>query len=254
LTQCFRTPVSFSIPNDLISAVRDARSVCILTGAGVSAESGIPTFRDAMEGLWAKFRAEDLATPEAFARDPATVTRWYDWRRQKCADAKPNPGHIALADWEQRGPDFTLVTQNVDRLHQAAGSRRVIELHGTLSVWRCTRCGDEREDREPFREFPPRCRCGGARRPGVVWFGEELPAEAIAKAYRAAETCQLFVSVGTSAVVYPAADLAHAARRMGAKVAEINTQPTPLSTVANWSALGKSGEVLPALMERAWPV
>src|SRR5512136_2983718 len=122
--------------NDLLEQasqrLRAAKEIAVLTGAGVSAESGIPTFRDAMEGLWAKFRAEDLATPEAFARDPATVTRWYDWRRQKCADAKPNPGHIALADWEQRCPDFTLVTQNVDRLHQTAGSRRVIELHGTL--------------------------------------------------------------------------------------------------------------------------
>jgi NAD-dependent deacetylase len=244
--------VNFSIPNDLIAAVRTARSVCALTGAGVSAESGIPTFRDAMEGLWAEFRAEDLATPEAFERDPATVARWYDWRRQKCAAAKPNPGHVALARLEARYARFSLITQNVDRLHQAAGSRNVVELHGTLWVWRCTVCGEEHEDRKPFKEFPPRCRCGGARRPAVVWFGEALPEDAIARAYRAAEACDLFLSIGTSAVVYPAADLAHAARRRGAKVAEINAQPTPLSASVNWSVLGKSGEVLPALVEQAF--
>jgi NAD-dependent deacetylase len=244
--------VNFSISSDLIAAVRTARSVCVLTGAGVSAESGIPTFRDAMEGLWAKFRAEDLATPEAFERDPETVARWYDWRRQKCASAKPNPGHVAIATWEQRCPRFTLATQNVDRLHQAAGSRHVIELHGTLWVWRCVRCGEEREDREAFSEFPPRCRCGGPRRPGVVWFGEALPEDALKQAYQAAETCELFFSIGTSALVYPAADLAHAARRSRGKVVEINAQPTPLSAVADWSLLGKSGDVLPALVAQAF--
>ena len=244
--------MNFSIPDNLVAALQTARSVGALTGAGVSAESGIPTFRDAVEGLWAKFRAEDLATLEAFGRDPETVARWYDWRRQKCAAAKPNPGHLALVQLERRCARFSLITQNVDRLHQAAGSRNVVELHGTIWVWRCTACGEEHENREPFREFPPRCRCGGARRPGVVWFGEALPEDAIARAYRAAEACDLFLSIGTSAVVYPAADLAHAARRSGAKVAEINAQPTPLSAAADWSVLGKSGEVLPALVERAF--
>lgn len=245
--------MNFSLPDDLIAAVRTARSVCVLTGAGVSAESGIPTFRDAREGLWAKYDPSQLATPEAFARDPVLVTRWYDWRRQKCATAKPNPGHLALAAWQRRCRQFTLVTQNVDRLHQAAGSRDVIELHGTLWIWRCVVCGAEREDRQaPFAEYPPRCECGGLRRPGVVWFGEALPEDAVARACQAAETCELFFSVGTSAVVHPAAELAHRAHRHGARVVEINAQPTPLTPVANRAITGRSGEVLPALLAKAF--
>ncbi len=250
--RCSPKPVSVSIPDDLVEALRSARFVVALTGAGVSAESGIPTFRDAMDGLWAKFRPEDLATPEAFARDPATVTRWYDWRRQLCAKASPNPAHRALAELERRCRKFSLITQNVDRLHQAAGSRNVIELHGTLWEWRCVRCGEQREERQPFGEFPPRCRCGGMRRPAVVWFGEALPENALAQAYRDAEACDLFFSIGTSAVVYPAADLAHAARQHGARVAEINAQPTPLTPLADWPLIGRAGEVLPALVARAF--
>jgi NAD-dependent deacetylase len=249
---CSRKPVNCSIPNDLVEALRSAKFVVALTGAGVSAESGIPTFRDARDGLWAKFRPEELATPEAFARDPATVTRWYDWRRQNCAAARPNAAHLALAELEQHCPRFSLITQNVDRLHHAAGSRNVVELHGTLWVWRCVRCGEQREDHQPFREFPPRCHCGGLRRPAVVWFGEALPADALAKAYRDAEECDLFFSIGTSAVVYPAADLAHAARQHGARVAEINAQPTPLTPLADWALTGRAGEVLPALTARAF--
>jgi NAD-dependent deacetylase len=242
-----------SIPCDLVDAMRRARFVVVLTGAGVSAESGIPTFRDAMDGLWAKYRPEDLATPEAFARDPATVSRWYDERRLKCAVARPNAGHVALAELQRRCPRFTLITQNVDRLHQAAGSRDVVELHGTLWVWRCTRCGAETEERGPaFTEYPPRCRCDAPRRPSVVWFGETLPEDAVERAYRDAGLCDLFFSVGTSSVVYPAADLAHAARRNGATIAEINPEPTPLSGVADWSILGKAGEVLPELVQRTW--
>jgi NAD-dependent deacetylase len=246
--RCLLVLVSFSIPNDLVETLRSARFVVALTGAGVSAESGVPTFRDAMDGLWSKFRPEDLATPEAFARDPATVTRWYDERRQKCASVKPNAGHIALVELERRCPRFSLITQNVDRLHQAAGSRSVLELHGTLWVWRCVRCADEREERGPFGEYPPRCGCGGMRQPSVLWFGETLPEDVLAKAYREAETCDLFISIGTSAIVYPAADLARAARRSGAKVVEINAQPTPLTRLADWVLTGRAGEVLPALV------
>jgi NAD-dependent deacetylase len=245
-------PASFSIPDELVVAVRTARSVAVLTGAGVSAESGIPTFRDAMGGLWAKFRPEDLATPDAFERDPSTVTRWYDERRQKCALARPNAGHFALAQWQQRCPGFLLVTQNVDRLHQAAGSRDVVELHGTLWVWRCVNCGREREERGVFNEFPPRCACGGKRRPAVVWFGEALPEGVLQKAYHGAETCDLFFSIGTSAVVYPAADLAHVARRSGARIVEVNAEPTPLTALADWALTGRSGQVLPELVARAF--
>lgn len=244
------------IPDDLIEALRNTDHLAVLTGAGVSAESGIPTFRDAMEGLWAKYDANQLATPEAFAANPELVSRWYDWRRQKCAAAKPNPGHLALArfqSWmEQRKRQFNLITQNVDRLHQAAGSYDVIELHGTLWVWRCTLCGRESEEREvPFNEYPPKCLCGGNRRPAVVWFGESLPEDAFEKAHRNATDCDLFFSVGTSAVVYPAADLAHAARRSGAKTVEINAQPTPLTQVVDWFIRGKSGEILPLLAQAA---
>jgi NAD-dependent deacetylase len=240
---------NFSIPDNLVAALRAARFVVVLTGAGVSAESGIPTFRDAMDGLWAKFRPEDLATPAAFDRDPAMVSRWYDERRVKCASVKPNAGHFALAEMQRRCGRFTLITQNVDRLHQLAGSRDVVELHGTLWVWRCVKCGEEREERGPaFAEYPPRCRCGGARRPAVVWFNEPLPEAAIERAYRDAEACDLFLSIGTSAVVYPAADLP----RVAGRVVEINPQRTPLSDSANWSVLGKSGEVLPVLVEKAF--
>jgi NAD-dependent deacetylase len=150
----------------LANRLRNARALVALTGAGVSAESGIPTFRDPLRGLWAQFRPEDLATPEAFARDPTLVARWYDERRARCAACRPNPGHTALArlerDFTASGREFVLLTQNVDRLHQRAGSQNVVELHGTLWIWRCTRCGEEREEpRVPFDTYPPLCECGG---------------------------------------------------------------------------------------------
>jgi len=247
------------IPDSLVKALREARAIVVLTGAGVSAESGIPTFRDAVEGLWAKFDPSQLATPEAFDRDPETVTRWYDWRREKSSRAKPNPAHLALARLEKHVTaqkcGFTLLTQNVDRLHQAAGSENVVELHGTLWVWRCTRCGIEREEREvPFKAYPPRCACGGARRPAVVWFGEMLAEDVVQKAHAALENCDFFFSVGTSAVVEPAASFIHVARHRGAKTAEINRDPTPISPAVDWSLLGQAGEILPGLVERAFGI
>jgi NAD-dependent deacetylase len=210
-----------------------------------------------MEGLWARYEPADLATPEAYARDPETVSRWYDWRRGRCADARPNPGHLALVRMQQLfdagGRRFTLITQNVDRLHHSAGSRGVIELHGNLWEWRCTRCGRCEEERTvPFAEYPPRCGCGGIRRPGVVWFGESLPEVALHAASAAASACDLFFSVGTSAVVYPAAGLAHVARSRGAGVCEVNAQETPLSPLVTWSLRGRSGELLPALVSLAF--
>lgn len=246
------------VPAGLVLALRAARAVAVLTGAGVSAESGVPTFRDAQTGLWARFRPTDLATPEAFARDPATVSRWYDERRAAAAAARPNPGHAAIAALERilaaRGAAFSLLTQNVDRLHQAAGSRGVVELHGTLWVWRCVRCRAEREERGgPFPEHPPRCPCGGVRRPGVVWFGERLPDGAVAAAGEAIERCDLFLSAGTSAVVEPAASFAAAAKGNGARTAEVNLEPTPISDLVEWSVRGRSGEVLPALVAEAFP-
>ncbi|HVM61656.1 MAG TPA: NAD-dependent deacylase [Verrucomicrobiae bacterium] len=243
------------IPESLAHALQSARAVVALTGAGVSAESGIPTFRDAMEGLWAEFDPHELASPEGFARDPGMVTRWYDWRREKCGAAKPNPAHRALARIEKyfatQRRAFTLLTQNVDRLHHAAGSRNVVELHGTIWVWRCTQCGMEREERDvPFKEYPPRCACGGARRPAVVWFGEMLPHDAMQKAHDALDGCDLFLSIGTSAVVEPAASFVYTARSRGAKTVEINRDPTPITRVVDWSLLGKAGEILPELVRQ----
>ncbi len=235
------------------AALREAASVVVLTGAGVSAESGIPTFRDAMEGLWEKFDPMELATPEAFARRPRVVSRWYDERRLQCASCRPNPGHAALAGMErlieERGGRFALLTQNVDGLHQAAGSRRVVELHGSIRRWRCLRCGMEREEREgAFNRYPPRCECGGVRRPAVVWFGERLPEEAVEAADTALRSCDLFFSVGTSAVVQPAAGFMEIARARGAKTVEINRDPTPATHAVDWAIRGRSGEVLPALL------
>lgn len=242
---------------DLVHILRTAGRIAVLTGAGVSAESGILTFRDALTGLWARFDPEDLATPEAFARDPALVGRWYDGRRCNVGRCRPNAGHRALADLQRfvaaRGGELTLVTQNVDRLHQAAGSADVIELHGTLWVWRCVDCGEEAEERGPaFAEQPPRCHCGGRRRPGVVWFGEALPPHALLRAQQAAAACDLFLSLGTSGVVHPAAALVDLALRGGAKVAEVNPEATPHSEGAHWSIRGRAGGVLPALVAAAY--
>lgn len=234
-------------------ALRHARRVAVLTGAGISAESGVPTFRDAQTGLWAAFKPETLATPEAFGRDPQLVWEWYTWRRHLVTLARPNPGHLALVEIEERVPAFTLITQNIDGLHQRAGSRNVVELHGNLTRARCLDEGTELES-WPEGETPPRCpRCGGLLRPDVVWFGEMLPEEALAKAWQAAEECDLFFSAGTSAVVEPAASLPYAALRNGARVVEINPTTTPLSAYATWRLEGPAGEVLPALVRAAWP-
>ena len=230
-----------------------AQSIAVLTGAGVSAESGIPTFRDALTGLWARFDPTQLATPEAFAADPALVTRWYDERRVASARCRANAGHLALAELERRskaaGCRFRLITQNVDRLHQLAGSSDVVELHGSLWDWRCTHCGEQHEERAvPFAEYPPRCHCGGPRRPGVVWFGEPLPSEAIAAAWAAAEDCDLFLSIGTSGQVEPAASLARVAAQTGARLVEINPQPTTQSDVVDLAMRGPSGALLPLIL------
>lgn len=238
-------------------ALAGARSVVVLTGAGVSAESGVPTFRDAMTGLWARFDAQRLATPEAFERDPALVSRWYDERRIRCAGCRPNAGHLALASIEramtESAGSFTLLTQNVDRLHRRAGSERVVELHGSLFAWRCTATGQERDDLPmPLPVYPMPSESGGVYRPGVVWFGEALPGQAVRLAARAVESCDLFLSIGTSSVVYPAAGFIEAAARLGARVVEINPDPTPLSHLATWRLAASSGEALPRLFERAF--
>ncbi len=225
-----------------------ARRLVVLTGAGVSAESGVPTFRGP-EGLWRQYRAEDLATPEAFHRDPRLVWEWYDWRRQLMARCEPNPAHQAIAVLERNSPEFLLITQNVDGLHRRAGSVRMVELHGNLWRVRCLADGATTETFEvPLRSLPPRCACGGLLRPDVVWFGEALPAEALRQAFDAAESCDVFLVVGTSAVVQPAASLPMIARRQGAYVAEVNLEPTALTSIAHESHHGKAGEILPRLL------
>jgi NAD-dependent deacetylase len=233
-----------------------ARRVVVFTGAGVSAESGIPTFRDAMTGLWARFNPADLASPEAFERDPVDVTKWYDERRGNVAACKANPGHLAIARLEKSfraaGKKVAVITQNVDRLHQAAGSTDVIELHGSLWVWRCVDCAAEREERGPsFAEYPPRCECGGIRRPGVVWFGENLPYEAMDAAYEAVKRCDFFMTLGTSSEVYPAAGFIDEAIRKRIDVLEVNLEPTRVSDDVTWSVRGRTGQVLPEIVEKA---
>jgi len=228
--------------------IEDAKSIAVLTGAGISAESGIPTFRGP-GGLWKQYRPEDLATPQAFSRDPKLVWEWYDWRRQRVAAATPNSGHRALACLESSAAEFTLITQNVDGLHRAAGSRNIIELHGNLWRLYCLACEREIENREvPLREIPPRCACGGLLRPAVVWFGESLPAQAIEQAFHAARSCAVFLVCGTSAVVYPAAALPDRALAAGARVIEVNLEPTPFSQFAHVSLRGKCGELLPQII------
>jgi NAD-dependent deacetylase len=229
----------------------EAERIAVLTGAGVSQESGIPVFRGA-GGLWRRYRAEQLATPEAFARDPKLVWEWYDWRRSVVADTRPNPGHFALAELERRTADFTLVTQNVDGLHDRAGSKHILKLHGDLWTVRCLSCGvDKMDHRVPLPDLPPQCECGGLLRPGVVWFGEALPGEILQAAIAAARASQVFLVVGTSAVVQPAASLPLLARESGARVIEVNAEETPLTPMVDVSLRGSAGELLPPLVEVA---
>jgi len=241
-------------PAEVIEKLRSARSVAVLTGAGISAESGVPTFREAQTGLWARFNPEELATPAAFRRNPQLVWEWYAWRRQLVAQAVPNAGHRALTEFEQRIPEFTLITQNVDGLHQRAGCRRVIELHGNI---RRTKCFEENVVVETWNEtgeVPPRCpRCGGRLRPDVVWFEETLPPEVLDKAIQAARTCDLFLSIGTSTVVHPAASLPYEALDRGGMLIEVNPEITPLTGNAHHSFHEPAGVVLPALLTAAWP-
>jgi len=224
------------------------RGVVVLTGAGMSAESGVPTFRG-KDGFWEKESVEDLATPWGFARDPAKVWRWYDERRRQIATCRPNAGHLSLAAYEARHGDLTVVTQNIDGLHSVAGSRRVLELHGNIFRVRCERDGLVTEDRRtPLPVIPPACPCGGLLRPDVVWFGEMLEERVMEAATAAAESADLFLVIGTSSVVYPAAGLPAVAGAAGAWVVEINPEETPLSDQVDEVLRGTAAEILPTLL------
>lgn len=241
--------MTLSIPAELIERLSQAKRMVVMTGAGISAESGIPTFRDAQTGLWAQYKPEELASEAGFRAAPERVWQWYAWRRQQVLKTSPNPGHYALAQLQQRLPGFTLITQNVDGLHQAAGSTDVIELHGSIRRVRCldNDCG-EQEWPEDHSDTPLRHSCGSLLRPAVVWFGEYLPEQALAAAIEAVEHCDLMFSIGTSSLVYPAAELPLLAKRHGATVVEINPNPTPLSPRADYVLNGAAGVVLPQIV------
>lgn len=225
-------------------------SLAVLTGAGISAESGVPTFRGE-GGLWRNFRPEELATPAAFRRDPALVWEWYKWRRGLIGNCRPNAAHHTLVEMEQAIPHFTLITQNVDGLHQLAGSRRIVELHGNIWRLRCTREGTVAEWRDhPLPETPPRCECGALLRPDVVWFGESLPPQALQTAFDAARFCQVMLVIGTSGVVEPAASLPWTAKQSGARVIEVNVAATPISHYADETICGPAAVELPRLWTR----
>ncbi len=225
-----------------------ARRPVALTGAGISAESGVPTFRG-KDGLWRNYRAEELATPEAFRKDPKLVWEFYEWRRGLLSKVKPNRGHYALAELEKKKEEFAIITQNVDGLHSLAGSRNVVELHGNIWVVRCAVCGKEKEDRTvPMEEIPPRCSCGGLLRPGVVWFGEMLPVDALNKTYELLENTDLMLVIGTSGVVQPAASFATMAKQRGAFVVEINLERTPVSSFMDVVINGRAGDILPQIV------
>jgi len=242
------------LQNELARAacwIGEARSIAVLTGAGVSAESGVPTFRGE-DGLWRKYRAEDLATPDAYARDPELVWEWYRYRQKIIARAEPNGAHLALASLETLVPSFTLITQNVDGLHRRAGSRNVVEVHGNIFRARSPRDGEVRWLTGEEEENPLSL-AGDPMRPDVVWFGEMLPAGAIREAEEASRAADLFLVVGTSALVYPAASFPILAKESGAKLIEVNLERTPLSSVADLSLLGKAAEIVPMLVDHAFP-
>ncbi|NLI82239.1 MAG: NAD-dependent deacylase [Deltaproteobacteria bacterium] len=225
-----------------------AKSAAVLTGAGISAESGVPTFRG-KDGLWKQYQATELATPEAFARNPRLVWEFYNWRREILKPLAPNPGHTALVELEKRIPRFTLITQNIDGLHHAAGSEKVMELHGNIWYVRCTGCGRVTEDRTvPLPERPSCGSCGALLRPHVVWFGEMLDPAILESAYEALQFTQVMLVVGTSGVVQPAASMGLNAKQQGAFVVEINLEATPYTGVYDLSIQGKSGEILPLLL------
>lgn len=244
------------LPHDLTTAtdlLAAARRVTCLTGAGISAESGVPTFRDAQSGLWSRYDPQTLASPQGFRADPGLVWRWYMWRLDLVSQARPNPGHTALAWLADLLPSFTLITQNVDDLHEQAGSQDVLHLHGNIARFKCNRCGRAHSLRPTERtaDRPPVCHhCGGLVRPDVVWFGELLSTETLNRAWAATAACDVMLVVGTSGLVHPAAALPVEALRHGATLIDVNPAPGPISQMATLFLQGPAGEILPDLVRR----
>ena len=241
----------------LASRLDHARSVTVITGAGVSAPSGVPTFRGD-HGLWNNRRPEDLATPQAFASAPEMIWEWYNWRRELVAECQPNAAHQILAKWSSAAIPATIITQNVDGLHERAGTTGVIRFHGSIWELRCWKeCGAGTttwwDSAVPLHPLPPRCPyCNELARPGVVWFGESIPQETLTRSLRAAH-CDVFLTIGTSAVVHPAASLVHHAKQHGAFTVEINLEPTPASGDVDISLQGSADQILPAIDEHRTP-
>ena len=240
-------------PGSTLELVRQrlaaARNITVLTGAGISADSGVPTFRGA-DGFWRQYRAEDLATPDAFARDPKLVWEWYNWRRELLATKQPNAAHLGIVELERRSPTFWLITQNVDGLHRDAGSRNLSEIHGNIWKVRCTGCHAVDENRDvPISILPSCLQCGALLRPHIVWFGESLLAEDLQQCSTVLRSCDLLLVIGTSGVVYPAAGFASVAKDAGAFVAEINLDPTPQSSLVDVSLQGRAKDLVPLLLD-----
>ncbi|HEV8539759.1 MAG TPA: NAD-dependent deacylase [Nitrospiraceae bacterium] len=230
------------------SRLQRAQAITVLTGAGISADSGVPTFRGT-DGLWRNFRAEDLATPEAFARDPKLVWEWYNWRREIIAAKQPNTAHHAVAQMERRSASFWLVTQNVDGLHRAAGSEKLSEIHGNIWKVRCTGCARVSSNTDvPLRLLPTCEMCGRLLRPHIVWFGESLDPSDLERSHQALTSCDLVLIIGTSGVVYPAASFAAVAKAAGAFVIELNLDPTPQSDIVDLAVQGRAKDLVPALL------
>ncbi len=236
------------ISDGLIKRLKEAGRVAVLTGAGISAESGVPTFRGE-EGLWKKFSPMELANFDAVMGNPALVWEWYNWRRDLISKVEPNPGHFAIAELEELVPQFTLITQNVDGLHRRVGSRNILELHGRIFASFCIDCKKEYEEPD-FVDGIPRCSCGGLVRPDVVWFGESLNPKILDTAFRAAADSDVFLSIGTSAQVQPAASLPLIAKQGGSYVVEINPEQTPITHQMDEFLGGPSGEIMPVIIEK----
>ena len=236
------------INDSLIDTLKNSESIVFFTGAGISAESGIATFRG-KEGLWNKFKPEELANFDAFMRNPELVWEWYNYRRRIVHEAKPNAAHLTIAEMQNHFKDVTVVTQNVDNLHRRAGSKKIFELHGNIEKNYCINCKKDFNEELDFSSGVPKCDCGGLIRPGVVWFGEFLPEDQYLGGEKAAMNAEVFFVVGTSAVVYPAAGLVYTAKASGATIVEINIEETEISSSVNYSYFGKAGEILPKIFE-----